>query len=241
MIGIIGYGRFGRLMARYLASDFTVKVFDRHRPAGTVLAPGIATASLERVCRQPVVILAVPISTLEAVLGRIAPLVRPKTLVVDVCSVKTLPAAWMQALLPASVSILATHPMFGPDSAADGLEGRKIVVCPVRIGQAPLRRITDYLKSTGLVVVEGTVERHDAQMAFSLGLTHFIGRALERIGAEPLEMDTEGYRRLLHILEVVTHDTWQLFIDMHRFNPQAAKVRQAFMDALAEIDGQIQG
>jgi len=241
MIGIIGYGRFGRLMARYLAKDFSVRVFDRHRQAGSVLAPGIVTASLERVCRRPVVVLAVPISAMEAVLGQVAPLVRPKALVVDVCSVKTLPATWMQALLPASVSILATHPMFGPDSAADCLEGRKIVACPVRIGQRPLQQITDYLKSKGLVVVEGTVQRHDAQMAFSLGLTHFIGRALERIGAGPLEMDTEGYRRLLRILDVVTHDTWQLFIDMHRFNPQAAGVRQAVMDALAEIDGQVVG
>jgi len=239
MIGIIGYGRFGRLMAHYLGKDFTVRVFDRHRPAGMVLGPGIATESLARVCRRPVVILAVPISAMEAVLGQIAPLVRPKALVVDVCSVKALPAQWMEAVLPASVAILATHPMFGPDSAAQCLEGRKIVVCPVRIGQAPLQRITGYLKAKGLVVVNATAQRHDAQMAFSLGLTHFVGRALERIGAQPLEMDTEGYRRLLRILEVVTNDTWQLFVDMHRFNPQTPAVRQAFMAALEQIHGEI--
>jgi prephenate dehydrogenase len=226
-------------MARYLGRDFSVRVFDRRSPAGKILGPGAVAAAFQRVCRQPVVILAVPISTMEAVLAQVAPLVRPKALVVDVCSVKALPAVWMQALLPASVSILATHPMFGPDSAADSLDSRKIVVCPVRIGDTPLRRITDYLASRGLVVVPATPQRHDAQMAFSLGLTHFVGRALERIGAQPLEMDTEGYRRLLRILEVVTHDTWQLFTDMHRFNPQAAQVRKAFMDALAEIDGEL--
>ena len=29
MIGIIGFGRFGRLMAGYLALDYEVKVFNR--------------------------------------------------------------------------------------------------------------------------------------------------------------------------------------------------------------------
>ena len=35
----------------------------------------------------------------------------------------------MQELLPQDVSILATHPIFGPDSAADSLKGRKIALC----------------------------------------------------------------------------------------------------------------
>jgi prephenate dehydrogenase len=241
MIGIIGYGRFGRLMAHYLSRDFTVRIFDRHVPVGSVPGPGIAAVSLKRVCRQPVVILAVPISVMPSVLTQIAPLLRPGALVMDVCSVKDLPASWMQARLPLSVSILATHPMFGPDSAAQSLEGCKIALCPVRIAAEPLQKIIDYLHRKGLVVVQGSAQRHDAQMAFSLALTHFVGRALERMGAQPLEMDTEGYRRLLKILEVVTRDTWQLFFDMHRFNPYAAPVRQAFMEALAHIDAQMTG
>jgi prephenate dehydrogenase len=59
------------------------------------------------------------------------------------------------------------------------------------------------------------------------------------MGARPQEIDTEGYQRLLRILEVVEHDTWQLFEDMNRFNPHAAEIRQRFMQALAEIGAQL--
>ena len=117
--------------------------------------------------------------------------------------------------------------MFGPDSAADSLQGRKIVVCPVRIHGARLAQVTGYLASKGLQVIETTAAEHDRQIAVSLALTHFIGRSLGAMQARPQEIDTEGYRRLLRILEVVEHDTWQLFEDMNRFNPHAAEMRAA--------------
>jgi prephenate dehydrogenase len=37
-------------------------------------------------------------------------------------------------------------------------------------------------------------------------------------------------------LGVVTHDTWQLFEDMHRFNPFAGTVRRRFIAAMNDID-----
>ena len=46
-------------------------------------------------------------------------MLKENAVIVDVCSVKEYPVQWMRELLPANVSILATHPMFGPDSAAD--------------------------------------------------------------------------------------------------------------------------
>jgi prephenate dehydrogenase len=39
----------------------------------------------------------------------------------------------------------------------------------------------------------------------------------------------------MHILGVVSHDTWQLFEDMHIYNPYAKQKRQAFIDAMADI------
>ena len=146
----------------------------------------------------------------------------------------------MQELLPNTVSILATHPMFGPDSAADTLEGMKIALCQVRIEEAVYDKIKTYLETKGLIVIDTTAEIHDRQIAVSLALTHFIGRSLSQFGARDLEIDTEGYKRLLHILDVVEHDTWQLFGDMHRFNPYAKETRAAFMDAIAQINSDLE-
>jgi prephenate dehydrogenase len=239
MIGIIGFGRFGKLTARYLAEDAEVLVFNRTDKSTEIRQSGARTASLEEVCSQKIVILCVPISTLEDVLVDIGPLLKKDALVVDVCSVKVYPTRWMQALLPETVSILATHPIFGPDSAADSLIGRKIFLSPIRIEKALYQKIKTYLASKELVLIESTPEDHDEQIAVSLALTHYIGRSLSAFGAAPLDIDSEGYKRLLHILEVVENDTWQLFSDMHHYNPYAQQKRTAFMQAMQRIDDQL--
>lgn len=236
MIGIIGFGRFGRLAARYLAEDFEVRVFDRTDQSTEIRACGGRAASLQTICRQKFVIPCVPISAFKEVLREICPLLDKDAVVVDVCSVKVYPCQWMTSLLPAAVSILATHPMFGPDSASDSLKGHKIFLSPVRISPKKYRQIVSYLDSKKLVVMESSPEDHDEQIAVSLALTHFIGRALSAIGAKPLDLDTEGYKRLLHILGVVDKDTWQLFYDMHRYNPYAQKKRAALMQGMQKID-----
>jgi prephenate dehydrogenase len=236
MIGIIGFGRFGKLIARYLAEDFEVLVFNRTDKSEAIKAIGGRAASLSSVCRQNIVIPCVPISALKDVLSEIGSHLKKDAVVVDVCSVKVYPCQWMKALLPESVSILATHPMFGPDSAGDGLEGQKIFLSPIRMGKKAYQKIKAYLASKALIITESTPEEHDEQIAVSLALTHFIGRSLSEFGAGSLDMDTEGYRRLLNILNVVTHDTWQLFYDMHRFNPYAQAKRTALMRAMQKIN-----
>jgi prephenate dehydrogenase len=235
MIGILGFGRFGKLMAHYLAGDFQVMVYNRSDNAGAITASGAKPVSLETACRQKMVILSVPISAFHETLRRIAPLLATDALVMDVCSVKEYPVRLMKELLPERVSILATHPMFGPDSAAHALQGRKIVLCAERISDSVYRKIKSYLMSKGLVVIEASPEDHDRQIAVSLALTHFIGRSLGEFGAGPMDVDTEGYRRLLHVLGVVKNDTWQLFEDMNTYNPYAAQSRSAFMEALQRI------
>ena len=235
MICVVGFGRFGALTARYLAQDGRVLVSSGSRGADAIEAVGAVKAGLEEVCRQPFVVLCVPISALRSTLARIAPLLAPGSVVIDVCSVKVHPIAWMQERLPAHAAILGTHPMFGPDSAADSLVNRKMVLCNVTTPGEVYDSIKTYLSDKGLEIIEATPEEHDRQIAVSLSLTHFIGRSLSAFGAREMEIDTEGYKRLMHILGVVTHDTWQLFEDMHTYNPYAKEKREAFIDAMNDI------
>ena len=240
MIGIIGFGRFGKLTAGYLAEDFDVFVFNRTDKSTEIKKTGARKASLKTVCQQKIFILCVPISTFKEVLVEIGPLLKRDVLVVDVCSVKVYPTQWMKESLPETVSILATHPIFGPDSASDSLKNRKIFLSPIRIGKKQYQRVKTYLASKELVLIESTPEDHDEQIAISLALTHYIGRTLSEFGAAQLSIDSEGYKRLLNILDVVEHDTWQLFCDMHRYNPYAKEKRAAFMQAMQKINEQIE-
>jgi prephenate dehydrogenase len=234
--GLIGFGRIGRLLVRHFSRDAKIFVSDVKLDARKVRALGAVPATLAEACAQDVVVICVPIAAFEGLTRRIKGLLRPDALVVDVCSVKEHPVRAMKRHLPKSVSLLATHPNFGPDSAADSLKGRKIVLCRVRMKNADYLRAKRALERKGLEVVELTPREHDRRMASSLVLTHFIGRSLIAYDAKPTGVDTEGYKRLLRILETVQNDSWELFKDMNRFNAFAAPMRRRFSAALRETD-----
>lgn len=237
--GLVGFGRLGRLLVKHFARDARIHVHDVKLKPAEVRALGAVPATLAEACAQPLVVLCVPISELEPLARRIKALVRPDALVVDVCSVKEAPLRALKKHLPRGVSILGTHPNFGPDSAADSLQGRKIVLCRVRMNDAAYRGAKRALARKGLEVVELSPREHDKRMAHSLVLTHFIGRGLVAYGAKTTGVDTEGYKRLLRILETVQNDTWQLFVDMNRFNAHAAPMRRRFLAALAATDRRV--
>jgi prephenate dehydrogenase len=240
MIGVIGFGRFGRLAIRYLARELRVSVHCREAGhAEAIDALGARPASLAEVCTRRIVLLCVPISSLPDILRQIAPLLQPGTLVADVCSVKLYPVQWMEEFLPPGVDILATHPLFGPDSAALSLAGHKMALYPVRIRPGLYRRIRQWLAQKELILLETTPDEHDRQIALSLGLTHFIGRGLERMAAPAVTLDTRAYRRLLQVESMATHDTFQLFEEMHLYNPHARSPREALIQALVQLNQEL--
>lgn len=239
-IGIIGFGRFGKLITEYLSEDFRVYVFDREDKSEEIENLGSISATLEDVCNKDVIIPSVPISEFEDTLTEIKDLIKKDSLVIDVCSVKEYPVELMYEILPPTVQILASHPLFGPDSASDSLVGRKIVLCGGRIVEEKYEKIKSYLEKKELVVIETTPEEHDREIAESLLLTHFIGRSLIEVGTSELEIDIVGYNQLLKVLETVKNDSWQLFEDMNKYNKYALEARKKFMGAVNEIDKRLQ-
>lgn len=239
-VGIIGFGRLGKLLTRYLAQDFDVFVYERFSlDEQEMKALGATPASLEEVCKSAIILPMVPIGQFEELLKEISPLVSPGTLVADVCSVKELPIQWMKKHLPEDIQILGTHPMFGPDSARDTLFGSKLVLTPVRIDDKLLRDITLYLERVGIKVIEASAEKHDKEIAHSLLLSHYIGQALIAFQAKPLEIDTKGFRRLIKILETVENDSFELFVDMNKYNPYAEETMSTFFKCLSDIKGKV--
>ena len=239
-IGIIGFGRLGQLLTRYLAQDFHVLVYEPEDKRAEIEALGAEVASLEVCCQQAAVIPMVPISAFDSVIEQIAPLLPSDGLVIDCCSVKIKPVESMLKHLPETVSILATHPMFGPDSARETLFGSKLVLCPVRIADKRYREIYLYLEKHGIKLIESTPEEHDRQISRSLFLAHFLGRTLIELEAQPLEIDTKGYRRLMKILLTVENDSWQLFEDMYHYNPYSKEAKDQFLAAVQEVEQQLQ-
>jgi arogenate dehydrogenase (NADP+), plant len=176
-----------------------------------------------------VVFYCVPISLFESTLHEhasyFANLEGSRTLI-DTLSVKVHPREVFDRHLPDTYQALLTHPMFGPDSVAvGGVAGQTIVLDPYRMTDAAFDAWQQYFAGKGLNVVVMPADHHDRLAAESQGVTHFVGRTLERFGFEPTPIDTFGTKTLHEITAQVTNDTEQLFIDLQTRNPYTSAMR----------------
>ncbi len=237
--GIIGYGRFGKMWAEILHKhNIKVAVFDS-KPIKQRKGI-IAAKNLKEVVAVDFLFLLVPISKMKAVCKIVSPILSQNTVVVDACSVKVYPVKVMKDNLSPRQPIIATHPLFGPDSVKRlGLVGRKIVMCPVRANKKQISVFKKILKEFGLHILNITPEEHDQSMARTQAIVHFIGRGLAVLKLKPEKISTPDYESLLKMNTMVENDTWQLFCDMQNFNPYAAGVRKKLLKKMAELDFEI--
>lgn len=231
-VTIIGFGAFGTLLAGLLAPHAQVFVYDRSAAACREAASlGLTVTGSACEISSDIVILAVPIQTLDQTLQEIAPHLRAGQLVVDVCSIKEEPARLMAARLPACVDILATHPMFGPQSARHGITGCQVVLCPVR--GAGWRHVARFLKRRlRLDVIVTTPEDHDRQAAMTQGLTHLLAQAFATLGDKPL-IRTRSFDLMSEALAMVAHDAPEIFEAVTQGNRHFTPLRAQLMAALA--------
>lgn len=237
VIGLVGFGAFGQLAARHLACHAELRVFDPKHEPGQRLAPGIAAVALAEAARCSIVILTVPVRVLAATVREIAPHMRRGALVLDVGSVKVQPTAVMAEGLPRGVDVIGTHPLFGPQSARDGLRGLKIALCPVR--GARLGVVSRFLRQKlGLQVIVTTPEAHDRELAVAQGLTHLIAAALLRMEPLPSRLTTASFDLVREAVEMVRHDSADVLHAIERANPFAAEVRERFLGLLDEVQAE---
>jgi prephenate dehydrogenase len=235
-VALLGMGRFGRLVYEHLRPHAALRVWSR---AARKLEGIPEAARFEVAATADVIVLTVAISAMEEICVQLSPLLRPGQIVIDTCSVKVRPVEIMRRVLPAGVELLATHPLFGPDSGRDGIRGLKIVLCPVRIAAEPYQRIRRFLESLGLVLIEGTPEEHDRQAARTQAIFHLLGQGLLRLGWGGESMATPGPEAFYRQIAAVQHDTPQLFRDMQGLNPFAAEYRRQFLDELQRLDREL--
>jgi prephenate dehydrogenase len=238
-IGIVGFGAFGRLIAQHLHPYFQLYAFDPAAPAaGRDESLGVTFADIATVAKCRIVVLAMPVNQLEQAIAAIGPHLQAGTLVLDVGSVKVIPADIMRRDLPAHVDIIGTHPLFGPQSARNGIKGLKIALCPIRGKQ--VNRVAAFLRKTlGLTVFITTPEAHDQELATVQGLTHLIAKVLVQMEPLPTRMTTTSFDMIMKAVEMVRYDAPEVFLAIERSNPYSASVREQFFKLSAELNSSL--
>jgi len=228
-ISIIGFGRFGKLLAEIVKPDFAVSVCDTAVPGHEIEAHGFRPVGMDEAMGNDAVFFALPISKFEDAVRDAQDAIRrrkPK-LLVDVLSVKTYPRDVFKNYLGPDQEALLLHPMFGPDSVRvnGGLTGLPMMMDRFTASPAAFLFWKEYFSSKGLRIALMDADEHDRLAANSQGLAHFIGRVLEDFGFEATDIDTLGAKKLHEVKALAANDTAELFRDLQTKNPHTRAMR----------------
>ncbi len=231
-IGIIGGGSFGQFMARVFVPYHEVFICSRRTD---IILPDVDMIPFENLASMDCIILAIPLEAHQSVLARLRPMLRPETLVVDVCSVKVRSREILLHELSGHPNMLICHPLFGPQSAATGTQGHQLIVTDA-MGDAAHRMITFCQGVLGLQVTHVTAEEHDQAMAYVHVLTFFVARGLGNMNIAQLPFVTPSFQYLQDLINLDHQHSDELFMTIQTGNPFGAKVRSEVVQALGDLE-----
>ena len=242
-IAIIGYGRFGALLCELLRTDYEIAVVEKNSSRQSqALERSLKLIQLEDIGSFDTVIFAVPISLFESVVVNAAAYISEGCLVMDICSVKVYPANVMQKHLP-QANLIATHPMFGPDSASKGMNGLRVAVCPLTADDALTNEVAALWKKLGTEVIVTTPEEHDRDAVLSQAFTYSVAKIILGMDLSGVELTTRSFNNIAEVAKLSANDSDQLFHDMLFYNPYFQSMKseltesmRALTDRLNEIE-----
>ncbi len=257
-VAIIGLGRFGQLAIQILAKKnayldpkkkITILLISSKKnlpkPIKEIILSDeqIMYSHMSELKQADIIIPCVPIRFFEKCIQEIAPLCRSGAIVIDVCSVKLYPIKVMKKHLLKHTHIIATHPMFGPDSFAKNnhqTKGLKLIIDNIRCPQSKYQLIKTFLESIPLKVIEMSADDHDRYAAYSMTYFSLIGKIGNQLKIKSTPIDTPWFEKLLALQQVVANDSDQLFWDMQQYNPYAYQLRQKIASQLQKIENTLQ-
>lgn len=231
---IIGFGRFGELLAKLSSSTFDVTIIEGSSERAQIAQEqGYGVEPFDSAAKSDFIFLAVPISEIEPTLIKLAPLLNENHVVIDLCSVKVYPTNLMQKYL-INTQIVGTHPMFGPDSAKKGLNGLQVAICPVNVKPENLKLLKEFWSAQGTSVIETTPEEHDKDAVYSQAFTYSIAKIILSMNLPEVTFKTRSFNALTEVARLSANDTEQLFHDMLFYNPYFSEMKAELEISIAK-------
>jgi len=234
--------QFMEFFTPHLTEYFDIYIFDRNAKNTQQIADlWVTPSSLEIAAGCDYIMLWYPAAYIGDLIRDITPFLQRESVVFDICSIKSSPAQDMLRLLPSSNHIIATHPIFWPQSGKHGITWLTMTISNVRCDADIFSSFTEiFSEKLWLKVVDISPEEHDREMAYIQGITHFIGRALKEIDIPNSLLATSSYSHLREAKEMVGNDSDALFLSIQWDNPFTQQVREKLMSEFERLQAWIQ-
>lgn len=234
-IGIIGHGKFGKIFLSMLEKIFPsveIKINSRSDSPDSK-----QFFTIEETINADLIIPVVPIIAFEEIIKSISKNINPEAIVMDVCSVKEYPVEVMRNNLPATVTIIASHPLFGPgtiEKLGGSVQNLKIVMSFISGSKDKFNEIKKSFENNKLQVMEMDPKSHDQLMAKSQFIAHLTAGVLNNLSFAETIIDTKSAETLHEFMAMIQPDP-KLLKDMFRYNSYCLTELEKFKNANESI------
>ena len=175
-ISIIGAGgAMGKWFSEYFVKKgFQVTGFDNTNPVLKNIKK--AESLIGAILNVDYVLLSTPTKKTPEIIRLIAKEMKRESYLIDITSQKAKTAIAL-GKIPAKVSPICIHPMFGP--GIKNLKNHNIILVPIKDGKKELDVAKNLFPDGSFVTIDST--EHDKKIAMILGLTHLINIAFANI------------------------------------------------------------
>jgi prephenate dehydrogenase/chorismate mutase len=231
-----GSGRMGAWMCGFLSNrGADVRIWD---PRGTLRGYKSERTLSDFARKADLMVLASPLGACPEELDMIVDLA-PEGVVFDICSVKSHIAGRLRKAAKDGVLVTSAHPMFGPGVASP--KGRNVLVCGCGCAKAD-RLVSGIFSSAGASVSRVRLERHDALMAYVLGLSHLcvllfaVSARRSGIKAEELRRaQGPSFKKLSRMAHELSNESRRVYHDIQSLNPNTRGMVESMEAALADL------
>jgi len=185
-----------------------------------------------------IVIISVPISSVEQVLNDADTFCKKDALIFDISSIKS-PFAAKLTEMAGRRKVCSVHPMFGP--SAISMNGRNVIVCGCGC-EAAVSEASELFDNDGSNIIVTDIKRHDELMAYVLGFAHASSitffTALSESGIpfrELKEASSTTFERCLAACSPVADEDASLYRAIQSMNVNSEDMWDVYENAVRKV------
>lgn len=187
-MGIIGYGRMGKLLAEEFSMKMEVALYDTMNITDEFHCYS-SISELYRGC--DFIMIATPTDTVPGIVEELADMAvsGDEKAVFDISTFKD-EVLGIYNEFPDSVKVASVHPMFGCGSK--NLEGKRVVIIPVEGREADAEVVRSVFQPMGFELLRIDAKDHDKVMKKVIGIPYLIGVSFLKMISETDEIERYG-------------------------------------------------
>ena len=261
-ITIIGLGLIGSSLARCIRAQNLTKKLVAVDASEDVCAKvkelGLADIVMPDVGKSVIgsdlVILAIPVSAIKGVAEQICPVMAPKSVLMDVSSVKRSVIDTIEPLLPESVDLVPAHPIAGTEHSGpeagfiELFDGRWCILTPSpHTAIQAVEKVSALWEACGSRIEIMDADHHDLVLGITSHLPHLIAYTIvgtadeleDDIKSEVIKYSASGFRGFTRIAasdpimwrDVFIHNREAVLEILQRFNEDLTAMQKAIRRA----------